>query len=80
MIFRSCYLMLYCAHAVPVEYRINHLSHSFHVKYLAISHAYSYITECSSSLCWIDGDVSDANTKSTGMDTPLFLVRIWKAR
>ena len=32
-IFHSCYLMLYYVCAVPVKYRINHLSYSFRVRY-----------------------------------------------
>ena len=31
-IFHSCYLMLYYTCAVTVEYRINYLSHSFHMR------------------------------------------------
>ena len=36
MIFQSCYLTLYYECAVPIEYRINNLSHSFHVRYCYI--------------------------------------------
>ena len=32
-IFHSCYLMLHYTCAVPMEYRINHLSHSFRIRY-----------------------------------------------
>ena len=38
MTFHSCYLMLYYTCAVPVEYRINHLSHSFRVRYCETFH------------------------------------------
>ena len=38
VIFHSRYLMLNYACAVPVEYRINRLSHSFHVRYCETFH------------------------------------------
>ena len=38
VIFHRCYQMLYYTCAVPVEYRINHLSHSFRMRYCGTFH------------------------------------------